>query len=145
MQPVHRRRQICPNPTAKPTNRPVPTVDPASFDYQIISTEYTNDGLSVNVQYNGSGSGEASMMVVYSTDRIMTNVKTINISGTGTYTINGFTEPANETVKVLIWNNYNLLHRSVWAKTIEKSSSSPLPSLDPTDKPDPTTGTVGKS
>ena len=25
------------------------------------------------------------------------------------------------------------------AKTIEKSSSSPLPSLDPTDKPDPTT------
>ena len=69
----------------------VPTVDPASFDYQIISTEYTNDGLSVNVQYNGSGSGEASMMVVYSTDRIMTNVKTINISGTGTYTINGFT------------------------------------------------------
>lgn len=115
-----------PNPTAKPTNRPVPTVDPASFDYQIISTEYTNDGLSVNVQYNGSGSGEASMMVVsYSTDRIMTNVKTINISGTGTYTINGFTEPANETVKVLIWNNYNSIAPLSVAKTIEKSSSSP--------------------
>ena len=129
-----------PNPTAKPTNRPVPTVDPASFDYQIISTEYTNDGLSVNVQYNGSGSGEASMMAVsYSTDRIMTNVKTINISGTGTYTINGFTEPANETVKVLIWNNYNSIAPLSVAKTIEKSSSSPLPSLDPTDKPDPTT------
>lgn len=132
-----------PTSTPQPTNPPVPTAEPTApptaepidFEYKIDDAEYEDGGVSVSVSYKGIAAPSAKLIAAaYSSDRVMTKIEMIDISGAGEYIIANMSEPVDGFVKLFIWDSLNTLVPLSDSKTIDGTQ----PTTVPTEEPKPT-------